>query len=220
MLAKYLLNDAIIPLNDSDTGAIALSWMDDYKVSHLPIVNNGDFLGLISDEDIYNMSDFSEPVGNHTLTLSSPFVYEHQHILEIIKIVASQKLSLIPVLNKKKKYIGSITLNRIIESISKISAAESPGGIIVLEVSQNDYSLSEISHIIESNDAKVLSLYIETSDNSTKMRVVIKINKIDIAPVLQTFNRYNYDIKVSFSEKDDTKYLKENYDLLMKYLDM
>ena len=220
MLAKYLLNDAIIPLNDSDTGATALSWMDDYKVSHLPIVNNGDFLGLISDEDIYNMSDFSEPVGNHTLILSSPFVYEHQHILEIIKIVASQKLSLIPVLNKKKKYIGSITLNRIIESISKISAAESPGGIIVLEVSQNDYSLSEISHIIESNDAKVLSLYIETSDNSTKMRVVIKINKIDIAPVLQTFNRYNYDIKVSFSEKDDTKYLKENYDLLMKYLDM
>ncbi len=220
MFAKHLITDAIIPLKTSDTGATALSWMDDYKVSHLPIVNNVDFLGLISDEDIYNMNDFSEPVGNHTLSLSSPFVYDHQHILEIIRIVATQKLSLIPVLDSKKKYIGSITLKKIIEGLSKISAAESPGGIIILEVSQNDYSLSEISQIIESNDAKVLSLYVETPDNSTKISIVIKINKIDISAVLQTFNRYNYDIKASFSEKDDIEDLRERYDLLMKYLDI
>ena len=140
--------------------------------------------------------------------------------MEIIKIVATQKLSLIPVLDNKKKYLGSITLNKIIEGLSKISAAESYGGIIVLEVSQNDYSLSEISQIIESNDAKVLSLYVETPVNSTKMSIVIKINKIDISAVLQTFNRYSYNIKASFSEKEDIEDLRERYDSLMKYLEI
>ncbi|MCF8299077.1 MAG: CBS domain-containing protein [Saprospiraceae bacterium] len=220
MLAKHLITETIIPLKTSDTGITALSWMDDYKVSHLPIVNNVDFLGLISDIDIYNMNDISEAVGNHTLSLSCPFVYDHQHILEIVKVVSVRELSLIPVLDSQKKYLGSITLRKIIEGISKISAAESPGGIIVLEVSQNDYSLSEISQIIESNNAKVLSLYVSTHDNSTKMDVVIKINKIDISPILQTFNRYSYNIKASFSEKEDTEDLRERYDSLMKYLNI
>lgn len=220
MLAKYLLNDAIIPLKTSDTGSSALSWMDDYRISHLPIVNNVDFLGLISEDDIYNLSNFDEAVGNHTLSLKSPFVYDHQHILEVVKTVASQKLSLIPVLDNKKKYIGSITLNKIIEGFSRISSAESPGGIIVLEVSQNDYSLSEISQIIESNDVKVLSLYVATPENSTKMNIVIKVNKIDITAVLQTFNRYNYDIKASFSENEGDDDLRDRFDALMRYLDV
>ena len=220
MLAKHLITGTIIPLKTSDTGITALSWMDDYKVSHLPIVNNVDFLGLISDVDIYNMNDFSEAVGNHTLSLSSPFVYDYQHILEIIKVVSIQKLSLIPVLDSRKRYLGSITLNKIIDGISVISAAKSPGGIIVLEVSQNDYTLSEISQIIESNNAKVLSLYVTTHDNSTKMNVVIKINKIDISAILLTFNRYSYDVKASFSEKEDAEVLRERYDSLIKYLNM
>jgi predicted transcriptional regulator len=220
MLAKHLITGTIIPLKTSDTGITALSWMDDYKVSHLPIVNNVDFLGLISDVDIYNMNDFSEAVGNHTLSLSSPFVYDYQHILEIIKVVSIQKLSLIPVLDSRKKYLGSITLNKIIDGISIISAAQSPGGIIVLEVSQNDYTLSEISQIIESNNAKVLSLYVTTHDDSTKMNVVIKINKIDISAILLTFNRYSYDVKASFSEKEDAEDLRERYDSLIKYLNM
>ncbi len=220
MLAKHLITGTIIPLKTSDTGITALSWMDDYKVSHLPIVNNVDFLGLISDVDIYNMNDFSEAVGNHTLSLSSPFVYDYQHILEIIKVVSVQKLSLIPVLDSRKKYLGSITLNKIIDGISVISAAQSPGGIIVLEVSQNDYTLSEISQIIESNNAKVLSLYVTTHDDSTKMNVVIKINKIDISAILLTFNRYSYDVKASFSEKEDAEDLRERYDSLIKYLNM
>ena len=220
MLAKHLITGTIIPLKTSDTGITALSWMDDYKVSHLPIVNNVDFLGLISDVDIYNMNDFSEAVGNHTLSLSSPFVYDYQHILEIIKVVSIQKLSLIPVLDSRKRYLGSITLNKIIDGISIISAAQSPGGIIVLEVSQNDYTLSEISQIIESNNAKVLSLYVTTHDNSTKMNVVIKINKIDISAILLTFNRYSYDVKASFSEKEDAEDLRERYDSLIKYLNM
>ena len=220
MLAKHLITGTIIPLKTSDTGITALSWMDDYKVSHLPIVNNVDFLGLISDVDIYNMNDFSEAVGNHTLSLSSPFVYDYQHILEIIKVVSIQKLSLIPVLDSRKRYLGSITLNKIIDGISIISAAQSPGGIIVLEVSQNDYTLSEISQIIESNNAKVLSLYVTTHDDSTKMNVVIKINKIDISAILLTFNRYSYDVKASFSEKEDAEDLRERYDSLIKYLNM
>ncbi len=220
MLAKHLMTDAVIPLKTSDTGSDALSRMDDYKLSHLPIVNNEEFLGLISDEDVYTMNDYDEPLGGYKLSLALAHIYHDQHIFDIIKQFVDLKLSLVPVLDHNNKYLGCITNNHLIESFAKIAAIENPGGVIVLEVSQNDYMLSEISQIIESNDAKVLSLCVVSDPDSTKLDITVKINKIDIRSILQTFNRYNYLVKASFSESDDYEDLKDRYDSFMNYLNI
>ena len=220
MFAKKLLVDHIIPLKTSDTGAYALNWMDENKVSHLPIVNEVEFLGLISDEDIFLLNNFEEALGNHNLSLNPPFVYEDQHLFEIIKIIAERKLTLVPVLDKKNRYIGSITTQSLTQSLSKIAAVENPGGIIVLEVSYNDYSLSQIAQIVESNDAKVLSLCITSEENSTKIEIAIKLNTKEIASILQTFDRYNYYIKASYTDNEDVEDLKDRYDSFMNYLNI
>jgi CBS domain-containing protein len=220
MIAKDLICNSIIPLKTSDTGSYAISYMEECKVSHLPIVNNVEFLGLISDNDINNTGNLKEPIGNHKLSLVSAFVYEHQHIYEIIKIAVSLKLSLVPVLNDKNKYLGIITLNDLLQSISKILVIQNPGGIIVLELNNNDYYLTEIAQIVESNDAKILSLYITPHSDSTKLEVTIKINKIDIYPILQTFYRYNYIVKASYSESNYLDSLQDRFDSLINYLNI
>jgi hypothetical protein len=97
---------------------------------------------------------------------------------------------------------------------------ENPGGVIVLEMSQNDYDLSEIARIVESNDAKVLSLFISTHVDSTRLEVVLKLNRTDLGGVLQTFDRYGYFVKASFGDEEDHDDLKENYDSLMNYLNL
>ena len=220
MLAKQLITESIIPLKTSDTGKDALNLMNEYKISHLPIVNNIDFLGLISEADINNLNNTKAPLGNHLLSLTHPFVTEYQHIFEVIKLIASLKLTLVPVLNDKNHYLGVITLNNLVDHFSKIIAVQNPGGVIVLEINYNDYVLTEIAQIIESNDAKILSLYVTSHPDSTKMELTLKINKIDIYSILQTFNRYNYIIKASYSEGDDFDDLQERYESLMKYLDI
>ncbi len=220
MIAIKLISNSIIPLKTSDTGQYALDMMDDYKVSHLPIVNEESLLGLISESDILSVNNVNEPIGNHNLSLYRPFVEQSHHIYDVIKIFADMQLSLVPVLDNKNIYLGVITLYDLVQNFSKISAVQNPGGLIVLEVNHNDYSLSEISQIIESNDAKVLSLYINTYEDSTKMDIIIKINKIDLGGVLQTFNRYNYTIKESYSEREDTEDLLKRYELLMNYLNI
>ena len=220
MFAKQLIVDDIIPLKTSDSGAYALNWMDENKVSHMPIVNDVEFLGLISDEDIFTLNNFEVALGNHQLSLISPFVYDDQHLFEIIKIIAEHKLTLVPVLDKKNRYIGSITSQSLTQSLSKIAAVENPGGIIVLEVSNNDYSLSQIAQIVESNDAKVLSLCITSEEDSTKIEIAIKLNTKEITPILQTFDRYNYYIKASYSDNEDVEDLKDRFDSFMNYLNI
>ncbi len=220
MIAKQLMTNNIIPLKTSDTGTTALSWMDDYRLTHLPIVNNVEFLGLISEKDIYEMNDYDSPLGNHKLTLSKPYVDEYQHIFDVICLLAEHKLTMVPVLNEKKEYLGSITNADLIESFSKIASVNNPGGIIVLEISVNDYALSEIARIMESHDAKVLSLFITSHTDSTKMELTIKINRIDLASIINSFNRYDYVVKASYSEKEDKDDLQDRFDSFMKYMNI
>lgn len=212
--------DGIIPLKTSDTGKTALSWMEDYKIAHLPIVNDQKFLGLISDLDIYNLNDFDEPLGNHNLSLSQPYVKEYQHIYDVLKLVSELGLTLIPVLDEKENYLGSITLPSLIKFFSKGLSLDNPGGVIVLELAYNNYSLTEIANIVESNDAKILSTFILSDEDSNKIELVLKINKIELAPILKTFERYNYFIKATFSEDTDQDDLRDRYNLLMNYLNV
>lgn len=220
MLANELITDIILPLRPSDTGLQALNWMDEYKVEHLPIVNDTKYLGIISDVDIYSAENPSEPIGNHTLSLSNISINCNLPIFEVIKIIALHKLSLIPVVDDANNYLGTITQKRIISFFAEIIAVQNPGGIIILEINVNDYSLSEIAQIVESNDTKILSLFIKSYPDSTKLEVIIKTNKIDINPVLQTFNRYNYIVKASFTEDNYNDILQNRFDSLMNYLNI
>lgn len=220
MLAKELISDIILPLKTSDTGITALNWMEEFRVSHLPIVNNQDFLGLISEADIYEMNSYEEPLGNHALSLQKPYVMEHQHVYDVIRQVYEHKLTLIPVINANNHYLGSITLQCLVKYFARLAAVDNPGGIIVLEMGVRDYSLSEIAQIVESNDASILSLYINVLPDSNRMEVTLKINRMDIGAVIQTFNRYNYEIKASFFEDDYNDTLRDRYESLMKFLDI
>jgi acetoin utilization protein AcuB len=221
MVAKDLISEIIPTLKTSDLGQTALNWMEIFRVSHLPIVNNQDFLGLISDADIYDMNQPEEPIGNHALTLFKPYVEENQHIFEVIGLASRLKLSIVPVLDSQNHYIGVITTNDLIRHLAGISSMDQPGGIIVIELIERDYSLSQIAQIIESNNVKVLSMYITSPPESTKLEVTLKVNTGDLISIIRTFERYNYEVKTWVSTNDSMdRFYSERFDHLMKYLNI
>jgi CBS domain-containing protein len=220
MIARHLITEEVPSLRTSNSGEEALNMMEEIKVSHLPIVNGENFLGLISEQDIYDLNDLKQPLGNYKLSLKHPYVNEHQHLYDVLKLVSNLKITLIPVLDDHEKYLGSISMRNLVTYMANSFALENPGGIIVLEMSENDYNLTEVAQIVQSNDAKVLSLFLASHPESTRLEVVIKLNKTDIGAVLQTFDRYGYYVKASFGEEDDIESLKENYNSLINYLNI
>ena len=219
MLARELISDIVSALKTSDTGTQALTWMEVFRVKHLPIVNQRDFLGLISDADIYDLNDPDTPVGNHNLSLTKPYVTEDQHIYEVIELLSRLELTLVPVLNQEKQYLGVITQEELTQQFANLSAMQQPGGIIELEMNENDYSLSEISQIVESNNARILSLYVASNGERQRLRVTLKINLTDLTSVIATFNRYNYTVVSSHMNDDDLdEFYQERFDVFLKYL--
>ncbi|MDD2385624.1 MAG: CBS domain-containing protein [Bacteroidales bacterium] len=221
MIAKQLISDAIPVVKTSDTGNNALQWMEIHRVSHLPIVNNEEFLGLISDTDIYDNNCGDDPIGNHNLSLVRPFVFENQHIFEIMDLCAKMKLTIVPVLDVDKNYLGAISLFKLVTEFSKMTNIEKAASIIVLEMTIQDYSLHEISGIVESNNAKIMMSYVSVFTNSTQINVTIKVDVTDIASILQTFDRYDYRVKASFLAQDMLKvFYQDRYDSFINYLNI
>jgi acetoin utilization protein AcuB len=220
MIANSLITDEIPPLKTSDSALLALQWMEEFKVSHLPIVNYREYLGIISDSEIMDMNSPDKAISEHRISLLRPFVFEDDHIYEVIKLVNTLQLTIVPVLTRNNEYLGAIPLSHLVQSFAKMASLTEAGGVIVLELNSNDYSLTQIAGIVEGNDAKILSLYISSAADSTKMDVTIKVNRTDLAPILQTFYRYNYVVKASFNHLDYYEEAKQRFDSFMNYLNI
>jgi acetoin utilization protein AcuB len=220
MIAKNIISFEIPPLKTTDTGIKALTWMEEFKVSHLPVVENNEFLGLVSDADILDMNAPDTAIAANKIALVRPFVLENDHIYEVLKVIIKMNLTVLPVLDTEENYTGIITLPSLVKAIGDMAAVKDPGGVIILEMNQHDYTLSEIARLVESNDAKILSCNVTSLSDSTGLEVTIKINKSDLSAILQTLTRFNYNIKASFHQGDFADEIKDRYDSFMNYLNI
>ena len=220
MVAIELIADAIPPVHTSDTIQKVLDRMIEFRLRHLPIVNEEQFLGLVAADDLIGESDYQTAVGALALSLVNPYVLEDQHIYDVIRMFYERQLTIVPVLNVKKNYLGIISINAITEYFAKITSVAQPGGIIVLEINNKNNSLAHMAQIVESDNAQILSSYVQTFPDSTRMEVTLKVNKQDISAIIATFLRYEYDIKATFNNTDHNDNAKDRYDSLMNYLNL
>ena len=218
MQASQLISSSLITLHPDDDGDRALSLMDELKVNHLAVVRNSFYLGIISEKEILNWDNPNEFIGEHLSELSAPSVIGSQHLFDIIQVVELNSLSIIPVLDEEKQYLGAITNRKLLYTIAKSTTVQSVGGVIVLQMNQNDYSMSKIARIVESNNTKILSSYITSIPKAQKMELTLKLNKADITAIIKDFERFDYKIMASFKEDENDDDFLDRYESLMRFL--
>lgn len=220
MIAKELISIHIPSISKNDEGEKALLIMDENRVSHLAVVDNGEYHGLISDTEIYDLDDTFIPIRKLKPILINPSVKQYDYIYDILGIFAENNITALPVLDDNNQYLGVIGQEQIVKALRKITNANEPGGVIIIGLNIRDYSMVQVSQIIESEGAKILSAYTSTQENSLKMDLVLKINKSDLSAVIASFDRFNYEIKASFHESSHEEDLQSRYDQFLKYLNI
>lgn len=221
MIAQNLLSEVVPSLRLTDSGQKALNWMEIFRISHLPVVDGKELIGLISDKIIYDLNITDKPVGDYVEHLLSPHVHTNQHIYEVFSAISVLKLSAVPVLDLHHEYCGVITVFDLAQKFTDLVAVREPGGVIVLELNSIDYSLSQIAQIVEGNDAKILSFYVNQGEDSKMMDITLKINTVDLSAIIQTFVRYDYNIKAVYMDESIIQNLYDDrYDQLIKFMNI
>lgn len=218
MRAINLISEELPPLTHSDSGEKTLNWMEEFKVSHLPVLKYGKFVGLVSESDILDKMDLDKTLDELFQHLPRPYVLHSDHIYQVISRISELKLTVMPVLDENEKYLGCIPMQSLIIFIANTGSIKENGGILILEMAAIDYSMAEIGQIIESNDAKILSSYMMSSQESTNIEITLKINTLELDSIIRTFERYDYIIKASYQKGIFEDDMKLKYDELMNYL--
>ena len=217
MLAKDLINNNIPRLQLQDTVGKALQLLDDYRITHLPVISDGKFLGLISEEDLLDLEDKRVPMELLQEFFIAASVPSNVHFLNAVSISIQHDTNIIAVV-QGDEYLGVITNYDLLTTLGNFSGANEIGGIIELKMPANQFHLSEISRIVESNDCTILHLNTTIDANTGMLTVTLHINKREIYSLLATFQRYEYEVTYSYGVGDYEDELSDNYNHLMHYI--
>ncbi len=215
------LNSSIIPqLQLQDTVAKALHLINDFNVSHLPVVSEDKFLGLISEEDLLDADNKKLTVEKFQDNFLMVAVKENEHFLQAVNISNEHQTNVVPVINSQGELSGTISGQSLLKALGNFSGAHEIGGIIVLEMDKNQFSISEISRIVESNEATILHLNTTANVSTGLLVVTLHLNKKELSAVVAAFERYEYSVIHYFGEEKFENEIHENYHHLMNYLDI
>ncbi len=220
MLTKNLINNNIPRLQLQDSVAKALQLIADFRVAHLPVVAEEKFLGLVSEDDLLDAEDEKSLIENLQSTFITTAVKDDMHFLNAVNSSIQFDTTVVPVINGENNYAGVITTNDLLKSLGNFSGANEIGGIIVLEMERSQFAISEISRIVESNDCTILHLNSTTDPLTGVLTVTLHINNKEIAAVVATFERYDYDVAYYFGTEKFGNEVQDNYQNLMNYLNI
>lgn len=219
MLTIELINNNIPRLKLQDTVSKALQLINDFRVTHLPVVADEKYLGLISEEDLQDAEE-KMPIELMQENFIDIAVHDNEHFLTAVTCSNQYDTTVVPVINEEKELMGVITTTDLLKALGNFAGTNEIGGIIVLEMERSQFAISEISRIVESNDATILHLNTTVHPETGMLTVTIHANKKEIAAIVATFERYDYDVIYYFGNENFENEIHSNYRHLMNYLDI
>jgi acetoin utilization protein AcuB len=222
MIAEELINHMIPPLKVTDDAHKAIVWMEEFRCNHLPVVDNGELLGFVSEEIILESNDIEKNLDSFDLVGKECVVSMETHVFDILKVAGDNKLQIVAVVNEDGVYAGVITVQDVMTSFAQSAAVQMPGGILVLSMNLIDYSLAEISRYVEENNAKIISsMLVEDMMDKGKIKVTLKINQDDLSRIVATLERFGYRVIGRYQEtRVNEGQDRDRIDMLMRYLNI
>ncbi|MBA0882866.1 CBS domain-containing protein [Flavobacterium undicola] len=216
-ITNYITTD-FKPIDSQETIGTVRDFLVDFNFSHFPIVEEGIYIGSISAEDLETFEE-QKKISDYKYSLETFFIRTNAIWLEVLEVFAKNHSNLIPVLDENNKYVGYYEMEDIINFFHQTPFIKEQGAIVKIRKGILDYSMSQITQIVESNNGKLLGLFISEADIDS-VEVTIKISSGAINEIIQTFRRYNYEIISEHHEDSYITNLKERSDYLDKYLNM
>jgi acetoin utilization protein AcuB len=218
-----LINHDLPILKPSDTVGRALDWMEENRITQLVVCEGEQYVGIVHDEALLDF-DENELIESVMPQYGEIFLQDFQHIYEALSILSKHNLQLIAVVNSEKRLLGTVSANEIYKKFSELLGSSEAGSVLVVSLKNRDYSLAEISRLVESDNAKILSSYFSGNthadeiDRENAAKLTLKLNRENISSIIATLERFGYMVEAAYAHEPIESLEQERYDMLMRYL--
>ncbi|MAN88642.1 MAG: cbs domain containing protein [Algoriphagus sp.] len=221
MQAYEFINNLIPPLKLSDKTRKALAWMEEIRTDVLPVVDQGHFLGLLRDEMIFELNDLDKDILGIVPKNPNCWVYSDKHIYDVLKASSEHQSNIVAVVDRDMTYLGVVTMEDAISAFADSLSIQSQGSVLILSLNMTDYSLAEISRIIETENTKVLSSFISSDPlDDSKIKLTLKLDKPELRHIKATLERFGYKILDHYQEETGVSSEEDRIGNLLRFLDI
>lgn len=220
MLATELIDPMIPALKSSDSVGQALDWMQEHHIGQLVLTDQGEYRGVVTEELLMDAPDDTQPLSNVMRLFEQVYVLEDQHLYEILSLIIQHRMDVVAVLGEGREFIGTVSANELIRQFAQELGVQEAGAILILNLNERDYSLTEISRLIESNNVKIISSYFSSAAYGMpdRSRLTLKLNRRNISAVISTLERFGYQIEAAFANTPVESIDQDRLDSLLRYL--
>lgn len=221
MIASAYINDMVPSVRPTDPIGVVLDWMAEFGLRQLPFVQEEHYAGICSEEALQEAMEEDKILSGEVMpSFQELFAEERMHIYDVLRLAGEYALQVVPVVGQEKKYIGCIDIRDLTGALARMFAGQFAGGIVVLKMDAVRYSLSEISRLVEANNARVLSSFAMLDEaEPAKMVLTLRLNTHDLTHILPTFERFGYHVAAKFNDVETRNNNQERLNLLLKYLE-
>jgi len=221
MLAEELINPATPVLRPYDSVGQAVDLMDEYGIRQLAVVENEVYKGLLSEDTLLNFPDDEKLLSELHLPPNPIHANLFQHIYEVIGIANQYQLDTVPVLDEDNLYAGTIVVTDMMAKFAGLLGAQEAGAVVVLKMSNRDYSMTDISRLVESNNVKIISSYFSGAEygDIDQATLTLKLNRTEVSAVVATFERFGYVVENVYANEPLENPDRHRLDLLLRYLE-
>lgn len=216
-ITNYITNDCKA-IDSQESILLVQEFFDELNFSHFPVVEEEIYIGSLASDDLETFES-TKKVSDYRYSLEGFFARDTMIWLDVLEVFAKNNTNLVPVLDEKNKYMGYYEINDIMKFFHETPFLQEPGGIIIVKKRTSEYSMGQIAQIVESNNGKLLGLFVSETDSENSL-VTIKISLGVMNEIIQTFRRYDYEIVSDHFEDNYINTLKERSDYLEKYLNI
>jgi len=220
MLISQFLSNADFSIQNADSIQQALEKLQDMLCKELVVLNGDDYIGLVNETILLDAEDEEAPLSSIKINTAPIQLKFNQHPYDALVMITVYNSTIIPVLDQDNKYIGVSTQLDILKAISSIQSQNESGAIIVLATGLHDFSLSQIAHLVESDNCRILNCATKINLESDNIEVTLKVDKSNINALLNSFLRHNYlvlETHNTIAAFDDTA---DRYQQLMNYINI
>ena len=214
-ITDYINND-FKAIKSSDSIESVMNFFEESRFSHFPVVEDGVYIGCVSSEEVETY-DSSKKISDYSYSLKGFFVRTNLFWIDVLEVFSRNNTTVIPVLDEENNYVGYYEITEVIRNFYDTPFVKDFGGVIIVEKSILDFTMSQVVQIVESNGGKILGLYVSNT-TPDKVQVTIKIVLGGMNEILQSFRRYEYDIISEHKEDVFLNDLKDRSAYLDKYL--
>ncbi len=225
MIAQEIINPIVPVLHPTDSIGRALELMQEYRIGQLVLTDADQYKGIISEDALMDYANDELPLAHVMPQHEGVFALNHQHAYELLQVSNQHDLQVLPVVEEESmRFLGTILINDLLTRFADSLGIQEKGAVVVLKMTNRDYSLSEVSRLIETNNTRILSSFFvgnsstDGYDVPNDARLTLKLNRTDIMPVLATLERFGYDIEATYANSAIDSPDQERLANLMRYL--